>query len=271
MPEVDTFSKYGPWAVVTGASEGIGREFALRLARTGIKIVAIARRDGPLAALAREIEEMGGECVTGSIDLTAPDAADEIFRIADGREVGLLVANAGADTNGMMFLDQDVLAWNRLVSMNVMTTMQLAHKFGQGMRERRRGGMILAGSHAGFGGIGGLSVYCGAKAFVLAFAEGLWSEMRRDDADVLALAIGVTDTPAHRKLLEEKAQPLPPDMATPEEVVDLGLSQLAHGPICTFGVASRDRIGALPSGDERRERILVMEEVAAAYSTNRNA
>ena len=90
--------KYGPWAVITGASEGVGAEFALRLADEGISSILIARREGPLAELAAKVRAKGVECVTACVDLTALDATDKIAAIAGDREVGLLIANAGADT-----------------------------------------------------------------------------------------------------------------------------------------------------------------------------
>ncbi len=108
--------KYGPWAVITGASEGVGAEFALRLAGEGINCILIARREGPLAELAEQVRAKGVECVTASVDLTAPDATDRIVAAAGDREVGLFIANAGADTNSSLFLDNDVQNWERLIT-----------------------------------------------------------------------------------------------------------------------------------------------------------
>src|SRR5690625_7942542 len=115
-----TFSdRYGPWAVITGASEGTGASFAKQLAAQGIRSVLIARREGPLAQLKQEIlEEHGVECVTATVDLAAADAADAVVRAAGDREVGLLITNAGADGNGSPFLDADLSAWNKLVNLN---------------------------------------------------------------------------------------------------------------------------------------------------------
>ena len=114
--------KYGPWAVITGASEGVGAEFALRLADEGINSVLIARREGPLAELAELVRAKGADCVTASVDLTTPDATARIADAADSREVGLLIANAGADTNSSLFLDTEIANWERLITLNVLTT-----------------------------------------------------------------------------------------------------------------------------------------------------
>jgi short-subunit dehydrogenase len=265
--EITEFAaKYGPWALITGASEGTGAAFAHRLADAGIKLILVARREAPLAALADAITAKGGECVTASVDLSAADAAERIAAVAEGREVGLLITNAGADPNGSMFLDNDVANWDKLVTMNVNTTMRLAHHFGQGMKQRGRGGMILVGSGACYGGLAGLPVYCASKAFVMCLAEGLWAEFRHFGVDVLNLILGRTDTPAHRKILEESGQPVPGDMASAEEVAEVGLRQLPHGPIWNWGQPN-DVAGYAPnSPDERRARIVAIEAMSAAYA-----
>ncbi len=263
---MDFKDRYGPWALITGASEGTGAAFARRLADQGVNLILVARREGPLAALADEVRARGAEAVTATVDLTSPDAAAQVIAAAGEREVGLLITNAGADTNGAMFLDTDIANWDALVTMNVTTTMRLAHHFGQGMRARGRGGMILVSSGACYGGLTGIATYCGAKGFVLNFAEGLWGEMRHHGVDVLTLVLGRTDTPAHRKLMERNGQPIPEGMATSEEVAEVGLRQLPHGPIWNWGQPN-DVAGMAPnSPDQRRAKIVMIEEMSAAYT-----
>lgn len=271
MANTELAAKYGPWALITGASEGTGSAFAHRLVDAGIKVILVARREGPLAALAEEIRAKDGECVTASVDLSAPGAAERILAAAGSREVGLLITNAGADPNGSLFLDGDLANWDALVTMNVNTTMRLAHHFGQAMRDRRRGGMILVGSGACYGGLHGIAAYCASKAFVLAFAESLWAELRHHGVDVLNLVLGRTDTPAHRKILEESGQPIPTDMASAEEVAEVGLAQLPYGPIYNWGQPN-DVAGMAPnSPDERRARIVMIEEMSASYTKRADA
>ena len=94
--------RYGPWAVVTGASEGTGREFARQIAAQSVPSILVARRAEPLAALAGEIrEEFGVECVTASVDLSAPDAAERIADAVGTREVGLFVNACYGGLRGM--------------------------------------------------------------------------------------------------------------------------------------------------------------------------
>lgn len=258
--------KYGPWALITGASEGTGAEFALRLADEGLDCILIARREGPLAELAEQVRAKGVDCVSASVDLSAPDATDRIVAAVGDREIGLFIANAGADTNGSRFLDTDVGNWEQLINLNIVTTMRNCHHFGQGMRARGRGGMILVGSGSCYGGLHGMGVYCGVKAFDLCFGEGLWAEMRHVGIDVLNLILGRTDTPAHRQLAEANGRPFDTSgMASAAEVARIGLEQLTHGPVYNWGQAN-DVAGYAPnSPDERRARIERIEVMTGQY------
>jgi uncharacterized protein len=257
--------KYGPWALITGASEGTGAAFARQLADAGLNLILIARREGPLATLAGEIKAKGVECITAAVDLSAADASAKVVAAAGGREIGLFIANAGADTINAMFLDQDVSKWDELVNLNIVTTMRNSHYFGREMRKRKRGGMILVGSGACYGGLGGLAVYTAVKAFDLCLGEALWAELRHDNVHVLSLILGRTDTPAHRRSLELAGMPVPDDLDRPEDVARTGLEQLPHGPVHNFGQPN-DVAGSAPNApDARRARIVAIEEISKAY------
>ena len=228
--------KYGPWAVVAGASEGVGRELARRVAANGVNCILVARREKPLAELAERIRaESGVECIPASIDLAAPDALDRILATVGSREVGLYVSNAGADPNGSHFLDREVESWAELVERNVSTMMRCCHHFGGLMRGRRRGGLLLVSSGAAWSGAPFLAVYSGAKAFDLRFGESLWAELRPFGVDVLSLVLVTTDTPALRKLLADKGQSLPSRLASAERVAEVGLARLPLGPVYSWG------------------------------------
>jgi short-subunit dehydrogenase len=112
----------------------------------------------------------------------------------------------------------------------------------------------------------GIAAYCASKGFVLNLAEGLWAELRHDGVDVLTLVLGRTDTPSHRKLLEESGQDIPEGMAMPDEVAEVGLRQLPHGPIWNWGQPN-DVAGMAPnSPDDRRAKIVYIEQMSAAYT-----
>ena len=255
--------KYGPWAAIAGASEGVGRAIARALAAAGIPSVLLARREAPLAALRDEIRaDYGVECAIATVDMSAPDACERIADAVGAREIGLFVNNAGSDTNGSRFLDRDVEAWAELVQRNVVTMMRCAHHFAAPMRARGKGGLLLVNSGACYGGAGFLATYSASKAFMLCFAEGLWSELRPHGVDVLTIALGQTDTPAYRTLLTEKGLPFPTNWAAPEDVARVALERLPHGPIQNWGLED-DVVGyAISSAAMRRERVLMIDKAS---------
>ena len=256
--------RYGPWAVVTGASEGTGREFARQIAAAGVPSLLIARREEPLKALADEIRaETGIECITATIDLAAPDALERIVDAAGNREVGLFVSNAGADPNGARFLDGSLESWMALVQRNAVTMMQCCHQFAGPMRERGRGGLLLVNSGACYGGSRFMAAYSASKAFTLAFAEGLWDELHPHGVDVLTLVMHVTDTPALRTLLAEKGLPVPETIAQPADVAALGLARLPYGPIQNWGLEDEEPGYAMVSAANRRKRALAVGAASA--------
>ena len=136
---------------------------------------------------------------TIAVDLTSPDALVEITAATADLEVGLLICNAGANTCSAQFLDGELDAFDRVIELNVNSVLALVHHFGRPMRERRRGGILLVGSMAGYMGSARHTVYGGVKAFSRIFAESLWLELLEYDVHVLELVLGVTRTPAmHR-------------------------------------------------------------------------
>ncbi len=265
---MDSFvERYGPWVLIAGASEGTGASFARQLAEKGLNLILIARREGPLEKLAKEISGAHNvECVTASIDLAAEDAVDKMREAAAGREVGLLILNAGADPNGSMFLDNDIANWEALTTRNVMTTMRACHRFGQAMKKRGRGGIMIVGSGACYLGLPGIAVYGATKAYDLILGEALWAELKPHGVDVLNYVIGRTDTPAHRELMEERGMEIPADLADPDDVARKGLARLANGPTTNWDWEDDDPGVAGLSADDRRARILAIAETSAAYA-----
>jgi short-subunit dehydrogenase len=254
--------KYGPWALIAGASEGTGSAFARRVAADGLNCILVARRQSPLDTLAEELRTQHKiEVRTASIDLAADDAPGQLAKGTAGCEVGLFINNAGSDTSGAPFLDTPLGNNEGLVMRNVMNTMRNCHQFATPMRARKRGGIILVGSGACYGGIPGISVYCASKAFDLCFGEGLWAELQPFGIDVLNLILGQTDTPAYRDFLKQKGQPLPANLANPVDVARIGLERLPHGPVHNWGLADDDAGYAISSAASRRQRV---QAIAAA-------
>lgn len=228
------YRKYGPWAVVAGGSEGVGAEFARLLAESGINLVLVARRAEPLEATAARCRSLGVEVRTVATDLAAPGAAGPVIAATAGLEVGLLIYNAGANTHSAEFLDGDLAEFQRVIDLNVSTMMALTQHYARAMRDRRRGGILLVGSMAGYLGSVRHTVYGGVKAFGRIFAEGLWVELREHGVDVLELVLGVTRTPAMERVGLNFDIP-GMKVADPADVAREGLDHLAKGPVHIAG------------------------------------
>jgi len=261
---VDMRSRYGPWALITGASDGTGAEFALQLAARGLNLLLIARRQEPLADLAGRIREQFGVSVrTASIDLYQPTAADEVISAAEDLEVGLFVANAGSDTNGSAYLDASFDAWLQMLNRNVLNVAKTAYHLAAPMRSRQRGGIIILSSAAALAGQPGGAIYSGTKAFQLNFCESLWSELRHSGVDVLCCVCAAMNTPTLRRLLDEHGKDAPP-MLEPAEVVAEFLSVLGKKPVhISPYLGNDDQVAAIEKS--RYERLLFMEEMAKAF------
>src|SRR4051812_16358087 len=189
MPDL---SRYGPWAVVAGGSEGVGRAFATQLAEAGLNLVLVARKPVALEETAALCRAIGVEVRPLALDLTTPGAVSRIVDEVEDVEVGLLVCNAGADSSGRSFLEAGLDEHQGVIDLNLTTPLALVHHFAALMRDRGRGGIVLLGSRASEVGSVRHTVYGGAKAFVRIFAEGLWMELRDSGVDVLCLVLGLT-------------------------------------------------------------------------------
>lgn len=188
--------RYGPWAVVAGASEGIGESFARQLAAQGLGLVLLARRQEPLEALAQRFRASGTPVRAAAIDLTHADLLRQVRAATDDVTIGLLVYNAGATHGANPFLSQPVEHGLGLMHLNCRGPLVLAHHFGARMAERQRGGMILVTSMSAAAGCARNAVYSAAKAFELIFAEGLWAELQPRGVEVMACVAGATCTPS---------------------------------------------------------------------------
>ncbi len=188
-------ARYGPWAVIAGASEGTGACFASELAAAGINLLLVARRPDALATLAERLStEHGIVCRTLTLDLSAPGAGSSIVAAAAGLDVGLYISNAGAD-NFSRFFEDPVDGAHRLVRLNVSTLIDAASGFGKRFLERGSGGIIVMASGAGLGGQPNLVMYAATKAFEITFAESLWAEYHERGIDVIAIAAPMMATP----------------------------------------------------------------------------
>ena len=187
--------RYGPWAVVAGASQGLGAEYAAQLAANGLNLLLIARRAELLSALATDLAERHGVQVrTLALDLARADIGSVVSAETAGLEIGLLVYNAGLSVVGPIF-DRPLEAYLTELWVNCRAPLTLGYTLGQGMRERGRGGIILMSSLSASMGSALIANYAATKAYNLVLAEGLWEEMRAGGVDVMACRAGAIRTP----------------------------------------------------------------------------
>jgi uncharacterized protein len=242
-------AKYGPWALVAGASDGVGAAFAAGLADRGVNVVLLARRQAVLDEVAAEIDSRTSvQTRTLAIDLAEPGAASAIAEATSDLEIGFLVYCAGADPNFKPFLSNPIEAAEAMVHRNCMVPMQLCHHFAPAMVERGSGGIVIFGSGAGLAGGPNMVAYGATKAFDMVFAEALWAELHDKGVDVLGLILGKTNTPALRQLEHSRGQisspdDLPPGAAAVEDVIAEAFDNLTNGPTWMVG---EDIRAALP-------------------------
>ena len=219
-------ARYGPWALIAGASEGIGAAFARALAQRGVHLALVARRGERLEALEREIAGLAPVQVRRiALDLARADAATRLEREASDLDVGLVVYNAALAPAGAFLeipLDEQLAA----IDVNVRGPLALTHHFGRRLAARGRGGIVLLSSLTAFQGSPFVATYGGTKAFLLTLAEGLWFELGPRGVDVLAVCAGATRTPSYLRRSKQRA----PGELEPEQVAREALAGLAHGP-----------------------------------------
>ncbi|MFC4250098.1 SDR family NAD(P)-dependent oxidoreductase [Sinimarinibacterium flocculans] len=237
MPQHSFAERYGPWALVAGASEGVGRAFAETLASRGLNVVLLARRRSALDEVSSAIESRHGvRTRIVALDLATADAATRIAAEVSDLEIGFFVYCAGADSNFKPFLSSPLEVAEAMVHRNCTVLMQLSHHLCGPMVQRGRGATVIFGSGAGFAGTGKMVAYCATKAFDMVFAEALWCELKPKGVDVLGLILGETDTPALRRLRYERGLARSLDepvkgAETPQDVVNDAIAHLEKGPI----------------------------------------
>lgn len=181
-----------PVTLVTGASAGLGAEFARACARRGEELVLVARRRERLEALA---DEIGGDPLVIAADLSRPGAAASLVGEieAEGRTVATLINNAGYGLAGR-FTDLPLDRQSAMIDLNVRTLTELAHLVLPAMLERRGGAILNVASTAAFQPGPGIAVYFATKAYVLSFTEALHQELKGTGIKVSALCPGPTTT-----------------------------------------------------------------------------
>ncbi|MEM1428835.1 MAG: SDR family oxidoreductase [Pseudomonadota bacterium] len=183
-------------ALITGASSGIGSEFARYHARKGGDLVVVARRKAPLDALKAEIESAHSVSVTViAMDVGTPEQATQLFETvkSKGIDVDILINNAGFGGHGA-FLERDLAKDLAMIDLNVSALVTLSHLVGNDMKARGGGKMLQVSSTASFMPGPYQAVYFATKAFVTSFSQAIDQEMRKDGITSTALCPGLVNT-----------------------------------------------------------------------------
>jgi short-subunit dehydrogenase len=182
------------FAIVTGASTGIGLELARCCVREGFDVL-IAADETEIERAANELraEGGGGKIEAVQADLSTTEGVDKLYAAANGRPVDILMANAGRGL-GRAFLDQEFGKARKVIDTNITGTVQLIHKVGNDMRSRNSGRILITGSVAGFTPGSYQAVYNGSKAFLDSFSFAFREELRDTELTVTCLMPGATET-----------------------------------------------------------------------------
>jgi uncharacterized protein len=234
--------RYGGWALITGASSGIGRAMADQVAAQGMPCVILSNEKVPLERARDELAARHGvEVESLCLDLAEPEVAQRIRAHLGHRALGLLVSNASFGRTGR-FGSDDMATYRRMLAVNVDAYIALAHEFLPGMVNRDCGGIVFVSSlNSLVPGIGNSAVYSATKAFETSFACGLWQELLGTGVDVLLVVPGPTRTG-----FQEEAGTKVASWAMDADAVAAGtLAQLGRALVHVAGEANQILAGSL--------------------------
>jgi short-subunit dehydrogenase len=226
MERIDS-DVYGPWALVTGASSGIGEQFARQAAASGINVVLLARREERLKAIAAGLTaQYGVQARAVAVDLSRDGILGPVAEATDDLEIGLLVSNAGAGHPGP-FISLPLTRLREIVQLNVIAHLELAHHFGRKLAARGRGGIVLVSAAAAVGGLPYMANDSATKAYPLNLGEALHVELRAAGVDVTVLAPLIVNTGVVARMGID-AVPMPAEPISAERAVDEAFTTLSR-------------------------------------------
>lgn len=228
---MDLKQKYGEWALVTGASSGIGEEFARKFASEGLNLILVARRKDRLEKLSVQLQQQYKiESIVCAVDLASDSFIEEIKMSIGNREIAVLVNNAGFGSTSE-FVNASLEHEAEMVKVNCLAPIILTHHFVEGMRARKRGAIIFLGSTVAFQPTPFMATYSATKAFNLFMGDALWWELKKYNIDVLSLNPGGTDTEFQR-IASSDVGPVP---RSTKDVVNSALKTLGKRPTVADG------------------------------------
>ncbi len=222
--------KYGDWALIAGASEGIGYSFAEEFAKQGIHLFLIARREDVLKETADKLEKKYSiETRILPLDLSGDRLIPILEEKTKDLDIGIVVYNAALSMMGD-FMETAYENQVKVLHTNCLNPMTFAHYFGNRMVHKGKGAIILMSSLAGFQGSAVISHYAATKAYNTILAEGLWNELKDKGVDMLACCAGATNTPTYRESKPSKMSFFVPPIQESDYVARAALKYLGKGP-----------------------------------------
>lgn len=228
-------SKYGPWAIVAGASEGLGAAFANALAARHLNLLLLARRGELLQSIAERLRERNGvEVRAEACDLARSDLPAALESLTAGLDIGLAIYNAAYSPVGDLVARplEDLL---RAVDVNVRGPLIFARGLAPKLIARGRGGLVLMSSLAGFQGAPRIAAYAATKAFNTILGEGLWRELKPLSVDVVVACAGGVRTPGYMAAARREAL----GTLDADAIAEAALEALGHGPLVVPGAINK--------------------------------
>jgi hypothetical protein len=246
--------KYGPWALVAGASQGLGEAFAEALARRGMHLILVARRADKLNQVAQRLHDDYG-ILTKTVNIDLGDfqlLKKALTQIED--PIGLLLYNAAYSPIGAFeqISEKDL---EQIVNVNIRTPLLLTKFLSDGMIERQKGGIVLMSSLAGLQGSPKIATYAASKAFNSILAEGLWKELMKNNIHVLTTCAGAISTPGYETAKGNKTAP---GTLTASQIAESTLKSLGRGPTVIPGLTNKLAVFVMRRLLPARWRIAIM-------------
>lgn len=227
--------KYGSWALITGASSGIGLEFAKYLSARKINLLLAARRIDILNHISEELSSKENiEVIPVQCDLTNDTDVDNLLKVCSTKEIGILINNAGFGMNGK-FTDGDSETQRNMIRLNCEAPVILTNVILGQMLKRGKGAVIFLGSILAFQPSPLMALYSATKVFNLFLGESLWWELKKQNIDVLALNPGSTDTEFDRIAGDAKT----PGIRKAADVVETAMNVLGKKPSVVDGFRNK--------------------------------